>query len=89
MSLVGHGLPCFPCGIAKKPTTPRGFKDATRDPEALRELWKRYPRDSTFPAPVPLGPRAVGWLETEIMEWQERRIAERGKRAAAPASAIK
>jgi prophage regulatory protein len=45
--------------------------------------------DGTFPAPVPLGPRAVGWLETEIMEWQERRIAERGKHAAAPVSAIK
>jgi len=39
--------------------------------------------DGTFPAPVPLGPRAVGWLETEIIEWQERRIAERGKHAAA------
>jgi prophage regulatory protein len=45
--------------------------------------------DGTFPAPVPLGPRAVGWLETEIMEWQERRIAERCKHAAALVSAIK
>jgi hypothetical protein len=43
LSLLGDGLPCFPCGIAKKPTTPRGFKDATRDPDALRDLWKRYP----------------------------------------------
>jgi prophage regulatory protein len=42
-----------------------------------------------FPAPVPLGERAVGWLETEIMEWQEQRIAERSEHAAAPASAIK
>ena len=40
--------------------------------------------DGTFPAPVPLGPRAVGWLESEIMEWQERIIAERGKHAPAP-----
>lgn len=38
--------------------------------------------DGRFPAPVPLGPRAVGWLETEITEWQERCIAERGKHAA-------
>jgi prophage regulatory protein len=37
--------------------------------------------NGTFPAPVPLGLRAVGWLETEIMEWQERRISERGKHA--------
>ena len=42
--LPGHGLRCFPCGIAKKPATPRGFKDGTCDPDALRELWKKHPR---------------------------------------------
>ena len=31
LTLVAHGLPCFPCGIAKKPTTPRGYKDAICD----------------------------------------------------------
>jgi hypothetical protein len=41
--LLRHGLPCFPCGITKKPTTPRGFKDATCDPDALCELWKKHP----------------------------------------------
>ena len=30
-----------------------------------------------FPRPVPLGGRAVGWLESEILAWQEARIAER------------
>ena len=43
LSLLGLGLPCFPCGIAKKPATPCGFKEATCDPDAARELWKRYP----------------------------------------------
>ena len=43
LSLLDHGLPCFPCGISKKPTTPRGFKDATCDPDALYELWKKHP----------------------------------------------
>lgn len=28
----------------------------------------------TFPAPVSLGGRAVGWLEAEIQDWQQRRI---------------
>jgi len=28
----------------------------------------------TFPRPVSLGGRAVGWLEAEIQEWLQRRI---------------
>ena len=28
----------------------------------------------TFPRPVSLGGRAVGWLEAEVQEWLERRI---------------
>ncbi len=31
--------------------------------------------EGTFPKPVGLGGRAVGWLEAEIQEWLERRIA--------------
>lgn len=35
-----------------------------------------------FPRPIKLGKRSVGWLETEIITWQEARIAERdGARA--------
>ena len=33
----------------------------------------------TFPKPVGLGGRAVGWLEAEIQEWLERRIVESRK----------
>lgn len=33
--------------------------------------------DGTFPQPVPLGVRAVGWLESEIEEWQQQRIERR------------
>ncbi len=43
MSLAGQGLPCFPCGSSKKPATPHGFKDGTRDPDAVCKLWKLYP----------------------------------------------
>jgi prophage regulatory protein len=31
-----------------------------------------------FPAPIPLGDRAVGWVESEIEEWVNSRIAKRG-----------
>jgi prophage regulatory protein len=36
----------------------------------------------TFPAPIPLGPRAVGWIEEEIDAWVEARIVERDTGAA-------
>lgn len=29
----------------------------------------------TFPKPVKIGPRAVGWVEEEIDQWIESRIA--------------
>ncbi len=30
----------------------------------------------TFPAPISLGARAVGWLESEIHDWIARKITE-------------
>ena len=30
-----------------------------------------------FPKPYSLGPRAVGWLEEEILAWQDSRIQTR------------
>jgi len=30
--------------------------------------------EGTFPRPVSLGGRAVGWLENEIQDWLQRRI---------------
>ncbi len=31
----------------------------------------------TFPKPVSLGGRAVGWLEAEVQQWLERRMEAR------------
>lgn len=36
----------------------------------------------TFPKPVSLGERAVGWVESEIQQWLEQRI-EASRKAAA------
>jgi hypothetical protein len=41
--LASHGLPCFPCHADKRPVTPHGFKDATRDGEKLCALWAQHP----------------------------------------------
>jgi prophage regulatory protein len=35
----------------------------------------------TFPKPLSLGARAVGWLESEIEEWLSHRIRARGSRS--------
>jgi prophage regulatory protein len=35
----------------------------------------------TFPKPISLGPRAVGWIDAEIAEWVQQRIAQSRKTA--------
>jgi prophage regulatory protein len=37
-----------------------------------------------FPAPVPLGKRAVAWVESEIDDWIETKIRERDRKAVRP-----
>lgn len=34
-----------------------------------------------FPQNFPLGSRAVGWLESEVLEWREKQINKRVKAA--------
>ena len=34
----------------------------------------QYIKDGAFPKPVPLGPRAVGWLESEVSDWIGERV---------------
>lgn len=37
----------------------------------------KYISESTFPKPVSLGDRCVGWLEHEVRDWILARIEER------------
>jgi prophage regulatory protein len=34
-------------------------------------------KKASFPKPVKLGPKSVGWLESELDQWIEARIRER------------
>ena len=34
----------------------------------------QYMKDGMFPKPVPLGPRAVGWLESDVSQWIDARV---------------
>lgn len=45
--------------------------------------------EGTFPRPIALGPRAVGWLESEIEDWLRQRVEEsrKGDRSPHPAGA--
>lgn len=33
-----------------------------------------YVKDGAFPKPIALGPRAVGWIESEVSEWIAARM---------------
>lgn len=37
----------------------------------------KYIAEGTFPKPIPLGGRSVGWLEGEVSEWILERVSER------------
>ena len=34
----------------------------------------QYIKDGFFPKPIPLGPRAVGWLESDVSDWIAARV---------------
>ena len=38
----------------------------------------------TFPAPIQLGPKSVGWLESEVNGWLAARVAARDAARQAP-----
>ena len=52
----------------------RDLKTVTNTSRKFREDAMRA---GTFPLPVPLGPKARGWLVSEIEEWVEQRKAAR------------
>ena len=47
-----------------------------------RSTLYQYIKDGGFPAPVQLGPRAVGWLESDVSDWISARVklARQGRR---------
>jgi hypothetical protein len=53
------GIPVFPCSpIDKKPLTPNGFKDATRDEAQILAWWHQYPNAMIS---APTGPASGMW----------------------------
>ena len=48
--------------------------DVKRSTELSRSTIYLRISQGTFPKPVSLGGRAVGWLEAEVQQWLQRRI---------------
>lgn len=46
-----------------------------RIPLSTSEIYRRI-EAGTFPKPIPLGARAVGWLESDIDAWIEQQVAQ-------------
>jgi prophage regulatory protein len=56
-------------------------KTGLKHSRIYEEMAKTRAGEGDFPLSVPLGPKSVGWLETELDQWIDRRVAERdGKR---------
>ncbi len=58
----------------------------TRTGKSGSTIWAAI-KDGTFPKPIKLGPRAVGWIESEIEEHNQSCIAASrpdGSQAASP-----
>jgi len=62
--------------VLKKPTV------LNRVGMSAPTLWRRV-KDKSFPQPISLGGRSVGWLESEVNEWIKARAALRNQSAVA------
>jgi prophage regulatory protein len=59
--------------ILKEPTILRRPQVQQRTGLSRSTLYQ-YIRDGAFPTAVSLGPRAVGWLESDVSDWISARV---------------
>jgi prophage regulatory protein len=70
--------------ISKEPTILRRPQVQQRTGLSRSTLYQ-YIKEGRFPAPLCLGPRAVGWLESDVSDWICARVkaARQGQQPAA------
>lgn len=71
--------PIAPIQRKKKVIRAKDMPDETGLP--MRSVWEQV-AEGTLPAPIQIGPRAVGWLADEIDAWREQKRRERDERLA-------
>lgn len=64
---------------ASNPKTFLRLKEVARRTSYSRSRIYELVQLGTFPAPIPLGGRAIAWLEDEICQWMDQRIAARDR----------
>jgi prophage regulatory protein len=55
------------------------LQDVCRTTGLCRSMIYRLEAENSFPGRVKIGPRAVGWVESEIAQWVADRIASSRK----------
>ena len=76
LRIARKGKPVFPCKPDKAPYTPRGFKDASADPEQVDAWWDKWPEAKIgMPTGTPsrvfvfdVDPKHGGWEALETLE---------------------
>lgn len=63
------------------------LKEVTNSTGLARSTVYKFIAEGTFPKPVPLGDRCVGWVEEEVHDWIMVRIEARDLAAGAGQSA--
>lgn len=53
------------------------LKEVVESTGLARSTIYKHITEGTFPKPVPLGDRCVGWVESEVQDWILARIEER------------
>ena len=78
LALAALGYPVFPVAASKRPTCPKGFKDAATEPREIRRLFRDHPGVLIgVPTGEPSGLFVVDvdTLENERLRADERRRA--------------
>lgn len=70
--------------IQREPVVLRRKQVESRTGLARSTIYQ-YMKDGVFPKPIQLGPRAVGWIESEISAWISQRVVA-AQRVATPPS---
>ncbi len=77
-----YGLPVFPCRPDKRPYTEHGFKDATRNLDAIEQSWGDHP-DALIGVPtgrssridvLDIDPAGMSWYEQHVSDLAAARI---------------